>query len=323
MTNPQNILITGGAGFIGSYLTEELMKKRNRIIVFDNFSSGKKENIAKFSGKKNFKLIKGDLLNLEEIKKALENIDIVYHFAANPDVRRGEKDTKIHFEQNIVATYNLLEAMREKKVFKIVFASSSVVYGNAEKIPTLENYGPLCPASLYGASKLACEGLISAYCHTFGLQSWIFRLANIVGGRSDHGIIIDFIKKLRNNSKELEILGDGKQIKSYLYVKDCVSAVIFSVKKSKEKVNIFNIGSEDQAAANDIAKIIIQNMGLKNVKLKYSGGTVGWKGDVPKMLLSIEKLENIGWKLKYNSAESVEKTVEEILRNFNLLKIKK
>jgi len=205
------VLVTGGAGFIGSHIVDRLMENGNEVIVFDNLSSGKIGFIEHHLDKPNFTLIKGDLLEAEKLETVCQGIDLVYHVAANPDVRLGAVDTKVHFDQNITATYNLLEAMRKSDVPNIVFTSTSTVYGEATIIPTPEEYGPLIPISLYGASKLACEALITSYCHTFDMNSWIFRFANIIGDRSTHGIIFDFINKLKINSEQLEILGDGRQ----------------------------------------------------------------------------------------------------------------
>jgi UDP-glucose 4-epimerase len=209
------ILVTGGAGFIGSHIVDRLMDTGCKVVVFDNFSSGQMEFIEHHLDDVNFSLIKGDLLNTGEIDAACHGVDLVYHAGANPDVRLGAVDTKVHFEQNITATYNLLEAMRKNAVPNVAFTSTSTVYGEAITIPTPEEYGPLVPISLYGASKLACEALITSYSHTFDMHSWIFRFANIVGDRGTHGIIVDFIEKLKTDPNRLEILGDGRQSKSY------------------------------------------------------------------------------------------------------------
>ena len=207
MPTKNKILVTGGAGFIGSHLVDCLTEKGNRITVFDNLSSGKIGFIENHLENPDFTLIKGDLLDHKAIERACKDIDLVFHVAANPDVRLGASDTKIHFDQNILATYNLLEAMRKNSVKKVAFTSTSTIYGEAHIMPTPENYGPLLPISLYGASKLACEALITSYSHTFDMQAWIFRFANIVGPRSTHGITVDFIRKLQENPIQLEILG--------------------------------------------------------------------------------------------------------------------
>ena len=306
------VLVTGGAGFIGSHLIDALVDK-NEIVCIDNFSSGKMEFIKQNLDK--IELVKGDLLYRNDIKKAIKDIDIVFHLAANPDVRLGAIDTNIHFQQNIVATYNLLEEMRMAGVKKIVFTSSSTVYGEASIIPTPENYGPLVPISLYGASKLAAEALITAYCHTFDMEAKIYRFANVVGPRSTHGVIYDFINKLRKNPKELEILGDGSQKKSYLYIDDCIDAMLFGLKSNK-KVEIFNIGSEDWINVKKIAEIVSQEMNL-NPKFIFTGGVDGrgWKGDVKIMRLAIDKLKKLGWKPRYNSEQAVRLTAKWMVEN--------
>lgn len=314
MSTKNRILVTGGAGFIGSYLVDRLTEKGDIITVFDNLSSGKIGFIEKHLENPDFTLIKGDLLDYNEIERACEDIDFIFHIAANPDVRLGASNTKVHFDQNILATYNLLEAMRKNGVKKILFTSTSTIYGEAHIMPTPENYGPLIPISLYGASKLACEALITSYSHTFDMQAWVFRFANIVGPRSTHGIIVDFIRKLRENPAQLEILGDGKQEKSYLHVSECVDAILFAIEKSKEDVNIFNIGSEDTISATKIGKIIVEEMRLSGVKFIYTGGNRGWRGDVPRMRLDIEKLKVIGWKPVCTSERSVRETVKALIK---------
>lgn len=313
MPSKNRILVTGGAGFIGSNLVDRLLEKRNRVIVFDNLSSGKMEFIEQHLKNPDFSLVKGDLLDPEAIERVCKDIDLVCHVAANPDVKLGASDTKVHLDQNILATYNLLEAMRKGGAKKIAFTSTSTVYGEASVMPTPEDYGPLIPISLYGASKLACEALITSYSHTFDMQAWIFRFANIVGPRSTHGITVDFIKKLKENPRRLEILGDGKQEKSYLHVSECVDAILFAIENSKEEVNIFNIGSEDTISATGIGKVVVEEMELSDVEFTYTGGSRGWKGDVPRMRLGIEKLKAIGWKPAYTSERSVRETARTLL----------
>ncbi|MBS7635050.1 GDP-mannose 4,6-dehydratase [Candidatus Bathyarchaeota archaeon] len=310
-------LITGGAGFIGSHLVDNLMEIGVNVTVLDNLSAGKLDNISRWLNNSRFKFIMGDALNPSDIKKSMETCDVVFHLAANPDVKIGAFNTRIDYEQNILATYNLLEAMKESEHCKsIVFTSTSTVYGEAKKMPTPEDYGPLKPISLYGASKLACEALISGYSNLFGFKSVICRLANIVGSRSGHGVIYDFIKKLRSNPKILEVLGDGTQRKSYLYVKDCVEAILVASEMAKERVEIYNIGSEDTVNVATIARIVIEEMGLSDIEIEYTGGVDGgrgWKGDVKEMLLDISKIKMLGWKPKLNSAEAVRRTAKDII----------
>lgn len=310
----RKVLITGGAGFIGSHLADFLVKKKNEVTVFDNMTSGSLGFIDEHLGNDDFNFIEGDLLDTQELARACENVDFILHVAANPDVRLGATDTEVHFEQNITATYNLLEVMRKKGIRDVAFTSTSTVYGEASVIPTPEYYGPLVPISLYGASKLACEALITSYSHTFDMRSWIFRFANIIGPRSTHGIIVDFIEKLEKDPKKLEILGDGMQSKSYLHVKQCVDAMGFAIENSFADVNIFNIGSEDTITPTRIGEIVVKEMCLENVEFSYTGGKRGWKGDVPKMMLSVDKLKDLGWKPKWGSEKCVRETVRSLLK---------
>jgi UDP-glucose 4-epimerase len=302
-----NILVTGGAGFIGSNLVDRLIKEGNEVIVLDNLSSGKKEFIQLHFDNPNFKFYRADLLT-DEINMYFKDIDEVWHLAANTDVRKALKDTEADIKQNILVTYRILEAMRKNNVKKIIFTSSSTVYGEAKKIPTPEDY-PCKPISLYGASKLACEVLISAYVHTFDLNAVIFRLANIIGHRLTHGVIYDFIQKLKSNPNELQILGDGNQKKSYLYVEDCIDGMIFASRKVKSNIEIFNLGSEDWITVKEIAEIVCRELNL-NPKLKFEESDRGWKGDMPLMLLDISKIKKFGWKPRYNSRESVLLTIK-------------
>jgi UDP-glucose 4-epimerase len=251
------------------------------------------------------------------LEKAIEGKDMVFHLAANPDVKLGAENTSVHLEQNVQATYNLLEAMRKSGVQRLAFTSTSTVYGEASTVPTPEDYGPLLPISLYGASKLSCEALISSYCHTFEMQSWIYRFANIVGERGTHGVLVDFIRKLQKDPERLEILGSGKQRKSYLEVKDCVQAMIDAVEHSRDETNVFNIGSIDAVDVTEIADIVVEQMGLSGVKYDYTGGTDGrgWKGDVKVMRLSIEKIKRLGWTPQASSAQAIGAAVKALLKD--------
>jgi UDP-glucose 4-epimerase len=310
----RSILVTGGAGFIGSHLVDRLLEG-NDVTIIDNFSSGKMEHVEHHLGNPRLSIIKADLLEPGCLDEALLGKDMVFHLAANPDVKLGAADTRVHLEQNILATYNLIDAMRRNDVSKIAFTSTSTVYGEASVVPTPENYGPLKPISLYGASKLACEALISSYCHTFNMQSWIYRFANIVGPRGTHGVIVDFINKLRKDPHELEILGSGKQRKSYLDVGDCVDGMICCAEQSDDSVNIFNIGSRDSIDVTGIADIVVKSMGLSDVRYRYTGGVDGrgWKGDVKVMLLSIDAISCLGWNPACGSAESIRKATGSLL----------
>jgi len=307
------ILVTGGAGFIGSHLIDALLERGDEVICLDNFSSGRREFIEHNLGQ--MELVEGDLLNRSDIGKAIKRCDAVFHLAANPDVRSGAGNTKTHFDNNIVATYNLLEEMRENGVTKIAFTSSSTVYGEASVIPTPENYGPLIPISIYGASKLASEALIASYCHTFDMEAIIYRFANVVGPRSTHGVIYDFINKLKANPEQLEILGDGTQKKSYLYIDDCIDAMLFGSDRMKEKVEIYNIGSEDWTDVRTIADIVSSEMGLRP-EYKFTGGLDGrgWKGDVKFMRLDISKLKERGWNPRHTSNDAIRMTARWLIK---------
>lgn len=309
----KSVFVTGGAGFIGSHLIDKLIAN-NKVTVYDNLSSGKREYLAKYSKNKNFSFVKGDLLDLNCLKNALEGCEFVFHLAANPDIRLGSEKTDTDLKQGTIATYNVLEAMRVNKVKEIAFSSSSTVFGEATKIPTAEDYAPLMPISLYGASKLAAEGLILAYCNSFDMRTWIFRFANIIGSRGTHGVIVDFINKLKKNKNELEILGDGEQKKSYLHVTECINGMLFAIENSNERMNIFNLGSGDQIEVKEIGETIVKEMNLKNVNFRYTGGARGWKGDVPIMRLSIDKIKKLGWMPKLSSKDAVRLAVRELLK---------
>jgi len=300
------ILVTGGAGFIGSHVVDRLIDDGFDVVVVDNLSSGSNyvNEEAIF-----YKIDLNDVKNLMEVFRRHE-FEVVWHIAANPDVRIGSENPDEIYRNNILATYNLLEVMRRFEVKNIVFTSTSTVYGDAKVIPTPEEH-PTIPISIYGASKVACEAMIASYCHTFEMKAWIYRFANVIGKRSNHGVIYDFIMKLRRNPRELEILGDGEQNKSYIYISDCIDAMFFGL-KAKDDVNIFNIGSEDQIKVRRIAEIVCEEMGL-NPRFVFTGGRRGWKGDVPVMLLSIERLKSMGWKPRYKSEEAVRMAVRDIL----------
>jgi len=307
-----NIFVTGGAGFIGSHLVDELIKEGNKVTVYDNLSSGKKDFIKHHFDNDNFTFVEADLIDEKQVEKEIQGHDVVFHIAANPDVRLGAQKPEIA-RKDILATYHLLDAMRKHEIKKIVFSSSSVIYGETPPFPLPENYGPLLPISVYGAAKLAAEGLISSFCHTFDMQGWIFRFANVVGERGTHGVIVDFINKLERNPKELEILGDGKQKKPYLYVKDCVDAILFGYQNANEQINVFNLGCDTATKVTKIGEIVVEELGLTNVKFSYTGGKRGWKGDVPQFQFDISKMKKLGWEATITSDEAVRKTTRVLL----------
>jgi len=313
---------TGGAGFIGSHLVDRLMVEGYKVVVLDNLSSGSVKNIRSHFRDPNFKFVRVDLKEKRKLEKKLDGVDCVFHFAANPEVRVGEVDPLVHFNENLVATFNLLEAMRKSETARIiVFASTSTVYGEASKLPTPEDYAPMIPISTYGASKLSCEALISSYAYTFGLRGLILRFANIVGSRATHGVILDFIEKLRRGTGKLEILGDGSQKKSYLHVEDCVDAILCVTKAflgGGKRVEVYNVGSIDQITIARIAEIVVRQMNIPNIKLFFTGGVDGgrgWLGDVKFMHLSVDKLMKVGWRPKHSSEEALTLATREILRN--------
>ena len=310
-------VITGGAGFIGSYIAEKLVENGTDTKVIDNLVTGKKENLSKCFDQDNFSFLEYDLGNLDGIEDHLSDADILFHFAADPEVRTGYSKPEDSFEQNIVNTFNLLQKIKQSKIKKIVFASSSSVYGDAKIIPTNEEYGPLCPISHYGASKLACEAMVSSFCHNYNIEGVILRLANVIGLRGRHGLIWDLVHKLKINQDELELLGDGKQTKSFIHISDAIDGIFFSLNNLQDKVEVFNLGSEDSVEIMDVAKIVCKNMGLNEIKINLTGGVDdgrGWKGDIRIAHLDITKLKNSGWIPKLSSINAADITSQEIIK---------
>jgi UDP-glucose 4-epimerase len=305
-------VVTGGAGFIGSHLVDTLVAQGNEVLVIDSLCAGRKETIARHIDACSVRFVQKDIL-LDGWQDAIAGADRIFHLAADPDVRQSAMNPDPAMQSNIMATFRVLEAMRRHEIPELVFTSTSTVYGDAAVIPTPENYAPLEPISVYGATKLACEALISAYCHSFGMKAWNFRFANIIGERSGHGVITDFIGKLRRNPNELEILGDGKQAKSYLEVHECIAAMLYATGKARDTVNTFNIGSEDWIDVRTIAEIVIEEMHLQGTKLRFTGGERGWVGDVPRMQLSLERIKALRWKPQLGSRESVRIAVRDLL----------
>ena len=308
----KRVLVTGGAGFIGSHLVEELLGRGSEVTVVDDLSAGRMEYIEGVMDHPKMDFHKLDILRTEELKELLGGVEVVYHLAANPEVRIGESDTWIHVEQNLLATRSVLEAMRgSRRAHTILFTSTSAVYGDAEVIPTPETYAPLFPISHYGASKLGAEALLSSYSHYFGFRSLIFRFANCVGPRLTHGVIYDFVNKLRRNPRELEILGDGTQRKSYVHVKDCIEAMLTAEERCPRQVDVFNIGSDDWVDVKRIAEIVVEAMGLEDVRFTFRKVTEdgrGWKGDAKFMRLDNSKIKSLGWRPTYTSEEAVRET---------------
>lgn len=307
-------VVTGCAGFIGSNMVDRLLMQGHKVIGIDNFSTGQHQFLKNALEHPNFRLHKADLLDLENLKKIFIGANAVFHFAANADVRFGTEQPRKDLEQNTIATYNVLEAMRANSIKKIIFSSTGSVYGEALVVPTPED-GPFpIQTSLYGASKAAGEGLISAYCEGFGFQSWIFRFVSILGERYTHGHVFDFYQKLKADPMRLPVLGNGKQRKSYLYVQDCIDAIQLAMDKATDKVNIFNLGVDSYCEVNDSIGWICEELNVKPA-LEYSGGDRGWIGDNPFIYLDTKKIQSLGWKPKFGIRDGVIKTVEYLRAN--------
>jgi len=309
------VFVTGGAGFIGSHLVDILLKEDNKVTVYDNLASGKKEWIAHDLSVNNFHFIEADLLDFDTLKTAMKGHEVVWHLGANTNIPEGNKVTDLDLKNCTAATRNVLEVMKQINISKILFASSATVYGDSTPSLLSETYGPLLPISLYGAGKLACEGLISAYSHLFGIKGWIFRFANVIGGRMGRGVIYDFIQKLKKNSKELEILGDGHQEKPFFLVEDCIAGMTCAFQKSNSQYqyDVFNLGCNTTTDVNRVAEIVVEEMGLRNIRFKYSGGRRGWPGDIPVTRFDVSKMKKLGWVAKHTSDEAVRISAQRIL----------
>lgn len=306
--------VTGGAGFIGSNLVDRLLSLGNDVTVYDNLSTGILKYLENAKNHPGFQLIEGDTQDLEKMTTAIAGCDFVFHLAANADVRFGTEHPAKDLHQNTVATFNVLEAMRKNSIKKIAFSSTGSVYGEATVIPTPEDAPFPIQTSLYGASKLAGEGLIAAYCEGFGFQGWIFRFVSILGERYPHGHVFDFYKQLRSHPDHLDVLGNGHQKKSYLYVQDCINAILTAIEKSPEKVNIFNLGTDEYCEVKDSITWICSHLDLKP-EIRYTGGERGWIGDNPFIFLDCKKIRSLGWEPKYTIHEGIVRTLEFLEQN--------
>jgi len=303
--SPKSCFVTGGAGFIGSHLVDRLMEEGSRVTVYDNLVSGKREWIEHHLNKESFNFIQADLLDPDALTQAMKGHEVVWHLGANTDIPAGNRITDLDLKNDTIATRNVLEAMRQNGIDKIIFASTACVYGDVPLVPLAETFGPLFPINLYGAGKLACEGLLTAYSHLFGIKVRMFRFGNVVGSRMGHGVIYDFIHKLKQNPKELEILGDGNQEKNFFLVEDCIDGMLYAFRNSSEQYDVFNLGCNSTVKVSTIAQIVVEEMGLKDVKFKYTGGKRGWLGDAPYVMFDTEKMERFDWKAKHASDEAV------------------
>lgn len=310
----ETILITGGAGFIGSHLAGALLKQGNKIISVDNFELGKRENVEEYMDNPNFELVEADVSDVDGFDKLLfENkVERIYHLAANSDIQKSARIPGVDYSNTFSTTYSVVEGMRRNGIKKLFFASTSAVYGNKAGVRLTEDIGGLSPISYYGGAKLASEAFISSYAYMNDLEVLIFRFPNVIGPNLTHGVIFDFIKKLKNNPDELEILGDGTQCKPYLYVLDLVDAIVKYSLKQEKGVEIYNIGVDTATTVREIADMVCAKMGLKNVNYHFTGGNVGWKGDVPAFQYDLSKIYATGWRPAHNSNESVQATLDSI-----------
>ncbi|MCP5116643.1 MAG: NAD-dependent epimerase/dehydratase family protein [bacterium] len=314
-------LVTGAAGFIGSNLADRLLAAGHEVVGYDNFSTGQEMFVENAVASPGFRLVRGDLLDTQTLEKAVRGVDFVFHLAANADVRFGTEHPRKDLEQNTITTSNLLEAMRQGGVKRIGFASTGSVYGEPEVFPTPEGCPFPVQTSLYGASKVAAEGLIAAYAEGFGIQAYIFRFVSILGPRYSHGHVFDFYKQLLDHPERLTVLGNGKQRKSYLYVDDCIDAMLLAIERAGDKVNVFNLGGDEYCQVNDSIGWITSHLGFRP-ELTYTGGERGWIGDSPFIFLDCSRIRALGWAPKLTIRESVIETLRYLERNKALLTLR-
>ena len=316
------VFITGAAGFIGSSLVDRYLQLGHDVVGYDNFSTGREVFLHEALGNPHFRLVRADLLDLETLRAAMQGAQTVLHLAANADVRFGAEHPRRDLEQNTIATWNVVECARLNQVETVGFSSTGSVYGEATVIPTLEDSPFPVQTSLYGASKLAAEGLLEAYAEAFGLRVVIFRFVSILGERYTHGHVFDFLKSLRRDPSRLHILGDGRQRKSYLYVQDCIDAITLAIDKAEEKVNIFNLGTDEYCQVVDSARWISGRIGVEP-EFSYSGGERGWIGDSPFIWLKCDRIRALGWKPKLTIRTAVERTVDYLQAHSELLEVQR
>jgi len=312
------ILVTGGAGFIGSHLVDELVRRGNRVIVYDNLSTGFLSNLEPAFSTGKAELVEGDVLDGQKLVEAMKGVSTVFHLAANADVRGGKADTNVDIRQNVLGTHSVLEAMRITGASEIIFTSSATVYGEPDRFPTPEDYTPV-QTSLYGASKLGAEAIIQAYGEYFGIRSHVFRFVSWIGERYSHGVVHDFINKLRADPKELEILGDGNQQKSYLHVEDGVRGIFLALERMNALKNIVNLGHVDYMDVKTVAGIVAEEMGLRKVAYRFTGGRRGWLGDSPLVHLDVSRIQRVGFQPEISIEEGIRRTAVYLLNNSWLL----
>lgn len=314
--------VTGGAGFIGSNMVDRLLEMGNEVTVYDNFSTGRREFLKKAFGYDGFKIVEGDTLDVDKLKASMTGCDFVFHFAANADVRFGTHHPERDIQQNTLATFNVLEAMRSNGIKNIAFSSTGSVYGEAKVIPTPEDSPFPIQTSLYAASKLAGEGLLESYSEGFDYIVYIFRFVSILGERYTHGHVFDFYKKLKTDPNNLYILGDGKQKKSYLYVQDCINAILTTIDKCEQKINIYNLGTDEYCQVTDSASWISERMGV-TPKFTFSGGEHGWVGDNPFIYLDTSRVRRLGWKPECSIHDAIIRTVDYLKENEWVFEVRK
>lgn len=311
------VFISGGAGFIGSHIVQRLIhdEQVESIVVYDNFTSGSLNQLHHIISNNKLTIIEGDIKHLGMLTHAMAGADLVIHFAANPDIAKAVKQPDIDFWEGTYLTQNILEAMRITGVHEILYTSGSGIYGEAPDIAFKESYGPCFPISTYGASKMACEALISSYCHMFSIRGRAFRFANVVGPKQTHGVGYDFIRRLKQEPTKLRILGDGSQSKAYIYVDDVIDAMLLIHRNSRENkalnFDVFNVATDDYISVTEIADIACRLAGLEpaTVDYQYTGGDRGWKGDVPKVLFDVSKIKALGWRAQYTSAQAINASI--------------
>jgi UDP-glucose 4-epimerase len=318
----ERVFIAGGAGFVGSHFVDRLLSMSNvkKVTVFDNFTSGKSWHLSHHTDSR-LNIVVGEILDTTALSAAMNGHDTVIHLASNPDIARAATEPTVDFDQGTVLTQQIVEAMRVTGTKRILYASGSGVYGDTGSLEVKEDYGPMVPISTYGASKLAGETLISAYSYMFDLSGIAFRFGNLVGPRQTHGVGYDFIRKLRADKKGLDILGDGKQSKSYVYITDIIEAVLLANEKVTKPFDVFNVATGDYITVAEIAEIAISEVLGKDadsVTLRYSGGDRGWKGDVPIVRLNTDKIKSLGWKRKFSSAEAIRQSICDMLKQENM-----
>jgi UDP-glucose 4-epimerase len=306
--------VTGAAGFIGSSLVDRLLEQGHTVVGYDNLATGRREFIATALKSANFDFIEGDVLDVPRLSESIRGADIVFHLSANADIRFGTEQPRKDFDNNTIATFNVLEAMRTSGIKTIVFSSTGSVYGEAEVIPTPEDASFPIQTSLYGASKLACEGLIAAYAEGFGMRGYIFRFVSILGERYTHGHVFDFVQQLAADPSTLHILGNGLQRKSYLHVGDCVEAMLTALARADAKINIFNLGADEYCEVRQSAAWIAGRLGVAP-QFTFAGGDRGWIGDVPFIFLDTRRIRALGWRPKLTIREAVEQTVDWLKAN--------